>query len=134
MLKQLRAKPLIDSSVLYMDRATPSPLKLKTSKVCGALPSSGVNVIVSFPFPLITVSDSKVIVFDIDIQVGKDQFVLYEFPDDSGHFIPIQLYDGVGNFDFFWHISSILLQKGEQTYVKMTNPFDFSIFVVCSNH
>src|SRR6202000_1497805 len=56
MLKQLLAKPLMDSSVLYMLSATPSPLKLNTSKVWGALPSSGVKVIVSLPLPFITVS------------------------------------------------------------------------------
>src|SRR6202000_2268664 len=59
MLKQLLAKPLMDSSVLYMLSATPSPLKLKTSKVWGALPSSGVKVIVSLPLPLITVSVAR---------------------------------------------------------------------------
>jgi hypothetical protein len=58
-LKQLLAKPMMLSSVLYIVIATPSPLKLKTSNVCVAAPSSGVKVIVNFPFPLITVSVAR---------------------------------------------------------------------------
>src|SRR5690242_3638656 len=58
-LKQLLAKPLILSSVLYMVSATPSPLKLYTSKVWASPPPSGVKVIVSLPFPLITVSVAR---------------------------------------------------------------------------
>src|SRR5579872_7167838 len=59
MLKQLRANPLIDSSVLYMLNATPSPLKWKTSNVWAAPPSSGGNVMVSFPLTFITVSVAR---------------------------------------------------------------------------
>src|SRR5690348_15107209 len=59
-LKQLLANPLMLSSVLYMESATPpSPLKLYTSKVCGSPPFSGVKVMVSLPFPLITVSVAR---------------------------------------------------------------------------
>ena len=59
MLKQECAKPLIDSSVLYMVMATPSPLKLYTSKVWAAPPSSGWNVTVNLPFPLVTKSVAR---------------------------------------------------------------------------
>jgi hypothetical protein len=59
MLKQLLAKPMMLSSVLYIAIATPSPLKLNTSNGWGAPPPSGVNVIVNFPFPLITVSVAR---------------------------------------------------------------------------
>ena len=58
-LKQLRAKPAMLSSVLYMLRATPSPLKLYTSQDCVSPPSSGVNVMVSLPLPLITASVAR---------------------------------------------------------------------------
>ena len=50
---------MMDSSVLYILKATPSPLKFNTSKTWGADPSSGVKVIVSFPLPLITVSVAR---------------------------------------------------------------------------
>jgi len=56
---QARAKPAIDSSVLYMASATPSPLKSYTSCEMGSEPSSGVNVMVSFPFPLVTKSVAR---------------------------------------------------------------------------
>ena len=59
MLKQLLAKPIMLSSVLYILIATPSPLKLYTSKVCTSPPPSGVKVIVNFPFPFITVSVAR---------------------------------------------------------------------------
>src|SRR5436190_701717 len=58
-LKQARANPLIDSSVLYIARATPSPLKLNTSNDCSGLPSSGVNLIVSLPLPLVKKSVAR---------------------------------------------------------------------------
>ena len=51
-LKQAWAKPRMDSSVLYMARATPSLLKLNTSNDCTSPPSSGVKVMVSLPLPL----------------------------------------------------------------------------------
>src|SRR6202012_2966773 len=58
-LKQARANPFIDSSVLYIANATPSPLKLKTSNDCSGLPSSGVNLMVSLPLPLVKKSVAR---------------------------------------------------------------------------
>jgi hypothetical protein len=54
--KQLCAKPVIDSSVLYIPIATPGALKLNTSNSCLALPSLGVNERVRRPGVLITIS------------------------------------------------------------------------------
>src|SRR5665213_88296 len=58
-LKQARANPLMDSSVLYIASATPSPLKLYTSNDCSLPPSSGVKVIVSLPLPFVTKSVAR---------------------------------------------------------------------------
>ena len=48
---QLRAKPMIDSSRLYMPSATPPPGKSNTLYSTGLPPSFGVYVIVSVPAP-----------------------------------------------------------------------------------
>ena len=41
----------------------------------------------------------QVVVLQVDVQVGKDQLLLDEFPDDPGHFIAIKLDDGVFYLD-----------------------------------
>ena len=57
-LKQERANPLILSSVLYIAKATPSPLKLYTS--CSiTCPSSPSNLMVNLPLPLVTKSVAR---------------------------------------------------------------------------
>ena len=50
-LKEACAKPVIDSSVLYMAMATPGSLKSKTFMVVGAEPSLGVKTSSRRPAP-----------------------------------------------------------------------------------
>ena len=56
---------------------------------------------------LITVFDTQVIIFDIHLDIRQDQLVFNEFPDNPGHFIAIQLYDRVRNFDLLCHTSLV---------------------------
>ena len=44
--------------------------------------------------------DTKIIIFKIDVQIGMDQLVLDELPDDSGHFVAIEFNDRVLDLDF----------------------------------
>ena len=49
---------------------------------------------------LIAVFHSEVIIFDVDIQVWKNELLLDEGPNDPGHFITVQFYNGIGYFNF----------------------------------
>ena len=60
---------------------------------------------------LVPVFDTKVKIFDVDFQVGKDQFVLDKFPDNSGHFITVQFDNGICYFDFLGHFASVFTFK-----------------------
>ncbi len=53
---------------------------------------------------LVTVFDTEVIIFQIDIQVRKDQLVLDKTPDNAGHLVPVQLDDRGLDLDFCHHI------------------------------
>ncbi len=48
----------------------------------------------------ISVFHSEVKILDVEIKEGKDELIFDSFPDDSGHFITIELSDWVFNFDF----------------------------------
>jgi len=47
--------------------------------------------------------DAEVVVFDVDVEVGKDQFFFDEFPDYSCHFVAVKLDNGFGYF-YFSHV------------------------------
>ncbi|KAH3668180.1 hypothetical protein OGAPHI_001934 [Ogataea philodendri] len=44
--------------------------------------------------------DSKVVVLEINVQVRKNQFLLNDVPDDSGHFVSVKLHNGLLDLDF----------------------------------
>src|SRR5258708_6272590 len=133
-----RAKPRIDSSRLYIARATPEPGKSKTLSSIGSPPSFGVKVRVSVPSPGtnrsvarywspkawrpttigfgqpgtrrgmllmaigsrgVAVLDAQVEVLQVDVEVGQDQLVLDELPDDPGHLVAVEFDDGVRDLD-----------------------------------
>jgi hypothetical protein len=48
----------------------------------------------------IAVFHAEVIIFYVEVQVGKDEFVFDEFPDDAGHFVAIQFHYGICYLDF----------------------------------
>ncbi len=47
----------------------------------------------------IAVFNREVVIFEIDIEIGVDQFVLDRLPDDAGHLIAVEFDDWVGDFD-----------------------------------
>lgn len=48
----------------------------------------------------------EVVVFNLEIEIGKDQLFLDELPDDTGHFIAVEIDDRVGNLDLLHKSSS----------------------------
>ncbi len=52
----------------------------------------------------IAVLHAQIIVFDVQIHIGKDQFVFDKGPNDPSHFIAVEFYDGVRNRNFI-HMS-----------------------------
>jgi hypothetical protein len=44
---------------------------------------------------LVAVLDAEVVVLDRKVEIGKDQFVLDRLPDNAGHFIAIEIDDGL---------------------------------------
>jgi hypothetical protein len=47
----------------------------------------------------VTMGDGQVVVLQVDIQIGQDQLVLDEAPDDSRHLVAVKLDDGIGYLD-----------------------------------
>ena len=45
-------------------------------------------------------STRQVVVFEVDVEVGVDQLVLDELPDDAGHLVAVHLDDGVATLIF----------------------------------
>jgi hypothetical protein len=45
------------------------------------------------------VLDAEVVVLEVDVEVGVDQGVLDPLPDDAGHLVAVQLYDGAFYLD-----------------------------------
>src|SRR6476661_942154 len=66
---------------------------------------------------LITVLDTKVVVFNIHVQVRKDQLVFNKFPDDPRHLVPIQLYNRVSYF-YLAHCSVFMILKIPHKFIK----------------
>ncbi len=43
--------------------------------------------------------DPEVVVLKVDVEVGQDQLLLDDIPDDPGHLVAVKLDDGVLNLD-----------------------------------
>ncbi len=58
---------------------------------------------------LVSVWQAEIVVFKVDVEVGLDEFVFDVFPDDACHLIPVELDDGVLDFDLVGrrHLSSL---------------------------
>lgn len=48
---------------------------------------------------LITVLKTEIIVLEVDVEVGVDELVLDDLPDDAGHLITVEFDDGVLDLD-----------------------------------
>lgn len=49
---------------------------------------------------LVSVLDAQVEVLDVKVEVGVDEIVLDELPEDSGHLVSVELGNGVSHLDF----------------------------------
>jgi hypothetical protein len=47
----------------------------------------------------VALEDAEVVVFEVDVEVGQDQLLLDEVPDDPGHLVAVELDDGVVHLD-----------------------------------
>ena len=43
--------------------------------------------------------DAEVVIFQLDVEIGQDQLVPDEVPDDAGHLVAVELDDRIGNLD-----------------------------------
>lgn len=48
----------------------------------------------------ITVLQAEIVVLQVNVEVRVDELVLDILPDDAGHFISVELHDGVLDLDF----------------------------------
>ena len=53
-----------------------------------------------FVVGLVPVLDAQVEVLDVEVEVGVDQIILDELPEDSGHLVSVELGNGVAHLDF----------------------------------
>lgn len=54
------------------------------------------NLVIGF----VTVFDSEVEIFDVQVEVRENKFFLDITPNDAGHFISIQFHNRIGHLDF----------------------------------
>src|SRR6185369_13019446 len=54
---------------------------------------------------LVAILHAEVVVFEVHVEVGVDQLVLDELPDDARHLIAVHLDDGAGNLDLL-HVAN----------------------------
>ena len=47
----------------------------------------------------VAVLDAEVVIVQVDVEIGQDQLVLDELPDDPGHLVAVELDDRVGHLD-----------------------------------
>ena len=60
----------------------------------------------------VAVLDAEVVIFELDVEIGQDQLLLDEVPDDAGHLVAVELDDRVGNLDLVHGNSSKDAERG----------------------
>ena len=53
----------------------------------------------------ITILDAQVVIVNVDIEIRQDQTIFDEFPDDSRHFVTVNINNRIYNFDLASHLS-----------------------------
>ena len=48
----------------------------------------------------VAVLHAQVVIFELEVEIGVDQLVLDDLPDDAGHLVPIEFYNRVIHLDF----------------------------------
>jgi hypothetical protein len=54
---------------------------------------------VTWSFGGVAVLDREVVIFEVDVEIGMDQLLLDEVPDDAGHLVAVEFDDRVGDLD-----------------------------------
>ena len=86
------------SSGVIVAHFTPTPCSLdRVGGVDGDLVLGGVAAL-----------DAEVVVLELDVEVGQDQLVLDELPDDPGHLVAVELDDGVLHLDLGHWLSPVI--------------------------
>ena len=70
---------------------------------------------------LVTVLDAEIVVEEIDVEIGKDQLLFDELPDDAGHLVAVELDDGSSHLDFL-HIALTRSRGLQQTWRRRAEP------------
>jgi len=60
---------------------------------------------------LVALLDAEIVIVQVDIELGMDQIVPDQVPDDPGHLVAVELDDGIGNFDL-GHVREPALRCG----------------------
>ncbi|MND57083.1 hypothetical protein D3C80_482050 [compost metagenome] len=47
----------------------------------------------------VAVLDREIVIFDVEIEIGQDQLILDQLPDDAGHLVAVEIDDRVGYLD-----------------------------------
>ena len=42
----------------------------------------------------VAVLDAEIVIFELDVEIGQDQLLLDEVPDDAGHLVAVEFGDG----------------------------------------
>jgi hypothetical protein len=61
---------------------------------------------------LVAVLDAEVVIEKVDVEIGMNQLVLDQLPDDPSHLVAIHLDDGVGHLDFRHEEENLLSARG----------------------
>ncbi|MNW70312.1 hypothetical protein D3C74_495730 [compost metagenome] len=56
---------------------------------------------------------AQVVVVELQVQIREDQLVLDHLPDDPGHFVAVDVHDGVGDLDL-GHAYASVSQSGKE--------------------
>ncbi|MNE91089.1 hypothetical protein D3C80_1886600 [compost metagenome] len=59
----------------------------------------------------VAVFHAEVVVVEVQVQIGEDQLVLDPLPDDPGHFVAVDVHDGIGDLDL-GHALPLSLTQG----------------------
>ncbi len=54
---------------------------------------------VTWSLVCVAVLDAEVVVFQVDVEIGQDQLLLDERPDDAGHLVAVEFDDRVLDLD-----------------------------------
>src|SRR5690606_33601492 len=60
---------------------------------------------------LVALLNAQVEIFEVDIEIGVDQFFLDELPDDARHLVPVEFDDGIVHLDLRHEMNLVRIMK-----------------------